>query len=340
MTIGDWPPRRAARGAWLCLAIAAACGGSSDADRPKGDGQDNTGDGPAAAEAPLPKISVAANDAMSPAPFDAAPSPDGKQVYYTALSSGDDGEPAPAVFTVAASGGAITRLAAGAPLVAPVNISVSLDGAQLYVADPAASAVFSLAASGGTPSPIAGTEGYAPRGLTVAKGADGREYLYFTGRTDDGAAGLFRIAGDGGAVETVASGEPFSDPAGVTVTAKGVAYVVETTAESATARVIRVENGSSKVFVEGIGIGFPAGITLTRDDAKLLVSGLDPATKRDVVYFVATSDASITRVTKTVGEFHEPAGLHRAHNADVFAWADSEANDTGTVYVLTPGKDN
>ena len=109
MTIGDWPPRRAARGAWLCLAFAAACGGSGDSDRPKGEDHETrehrTGDSPPGADAPDPKITVAANDAMSPAPFDATPSPDGKQVYYTALSSSDDGEPAPAVFAVAASGG-------------------------------------------------------------------------------------------------------------------------------------------------------------------------------------------------------------------------------------------
>jgi hypothetical protein len=48
------------------------------------------------------------------------------------------------------------------------------------------------------------------------------------------------------------------------------------------------------------------------------------------------SDKKISRLTKTVGQFHEPAGLHRAHDADVFAWADSQANASGTVYVLTP----
>ena len=36
----------------------------------------------------------------------------------------------------------------------------------------------------------------------------------------------------------------------------------------------------------------------------------------------------------TMEQFAESAGLHRAHDAEVYAWADSEANGTGTVYVL------
>jgi DNA-binding beta-propeller fold protein YncE len=334
MPIRTWPPRVATRGAWLWLALAAACG-SSDSDRPK------SGEKPAMpaqeeGDAPALNISVAANDAMSPAPLDATPSPDAKQIYYTALGRDENGEPAPSVFSVAASGGEITRLAVGEPLIAPVNISISLDGTRLFIADPAASAVFTLPASGGTPSVLMGTEGYAPRGLTVAKAKDGREYLYFTGRTvETEEAGLFRLEASGGALESVAVGAPFADPAGVAVDSAGVAYVVETSSEAATARVIRVERGTPSTFAEGIGIGFPAGITLTRDDATVLVSGLDPATKRDVVYFVNTSDKQITRLTKTVGQFHEPAGLHRAHDADVFAWADSQANRDGTVYMLT-----
>lgn len=341
MSIRTWPPRLAmARGAWLWLALAAACG-SNDSDRPKGDEKIGTpvqGDPGDAPEAPALNISVAANDAMSPAPLDATPSPDGKQIYYTALGSDENGEPAPGVFSVAASGGEITRLAVGEPLIAPVNVSISLDGERLFIADPAASAVFTLSTTGGVPSAVAGTEGYAPRGLTVAKDKAGREYVYFTGRAlDTQEAGLFRLDAGGGATESVASGAPFADPAGVAVDAAGVAYVVETASEDATARVIRVERGTPSTFVDGIGIGFPAGITLTRDDATVLVSGLDPETKRDVVYFVSVSDKQITRLTKTVGQFHEPAGLHRAHDADVFAWADTQANNKrGTVYVLTP----
>jgi hypothetical protein len=345
MQTTNQPLRRLlAHGALLVIALWTGCGGDAmSAPAPK-PGDNRMGREPetppetpetAPDEVPAPSISVAANSPMTRSPLDATPSPKGERVYYTALG-GEPGESQPGVFSVAADGGGdIRTLAMGEPLTAPVNISVSLDGKLLFVADPAAGAVFTLPAEGGTPAVLAGTEGYAPRGLVAAKDPDKREYLYFTGRAPDTqAAGLFRIQPAGGAVETLASGEPFGDPAGVAVDAKGVAYVVETAAESATARVIRVEGGKSSSFAESIGIGFPAGITLTRDDKTVLVSGLDPATKRDVVYFVDTASKDIKRLTETVGQFHEPAGLHRAHDADVFAWADSQANDDGTVYLL------
>ncbi|HKU37833.1 MAG TPA: hypothetical protein VJR89_06795, partial [Polyangiales bacterium] len=334
--------RFVAHGALLVIALAG-CGGDdaspSTTDKPR----DNTAAGhtpppdpePAENEAPEPIISVAASDQSTRSPLDATPSPNGARVYYTAFG-GAEGESQPGVFAVAADGGEIQTLALGEPLTAPVNISVSLDGKQLFVADPAASAVFSLPSGGGTPSVLAGTEGYAPRGLVVAKAPDKREYLYFTGRAPDSqAAGLFRMQAGGGAVETVASGEPFADPAGVVVDSRGVAYVVETSPETSTARVIRVANGETSTFAEHIGIGFPAGITVTHDDTTVLVSGLDPDTKRDVVYFVDAASKAISRLTKTVGMFNQPAGLHRAHDADVFAWADSEARDHGSVYLLT-----
>jgi DNA-binding beta-propeller fold protein YncE len=288
-------------------------------------------------EAPAPQIEVAANDSMSQAPFDATPSPDADRVYYTA-SAALDGEQQPGVFAVAANGGAIEMLAAGAPLTAPVNIAVSLDGKRLFVADPAANMVFTLPATGGTPSPLSGTEGYLPSGLAViALKGEQSEYLYFSGR-DPGSdqAGLFRVDSSGGQPTAIASGEPFSDPAGVAVAESGEAYVVETALGSATSQVIRVRGGRAEVFVSGIGIGYPAGITLTRDAKTLLVSGVDPASRHDLVYYVDAASAEIRTMTKTVGQFSDPAGLHRAHNADVFAWADSAANDTGTVYVLTP----
>lgn len=312
----------------LCLLALAACGGDA-VGKPSVTDQPEDPD-----EAPAPEIQVAANDADIRSPLDATPSPDGSRVYYTALSHAGP-EPTPGVFTVAANGGVVEPLALGEPLTAPVGISVSLDGSRLFIADPAANGVFGLAAGGGTPSLLAGTQGYAPAGLVISK--QGEEYLYFTGREpESGQPGLFRIASAGGVVEPIAVGAPFADPAGVAVDSRGDAYVVDAAAQGAAARVIRVRKGRASAFVEDIGVGFPAGITLTRDDSTVLVSGLDPATRRDVVYFVDSTSARIKRLSKTVGAFAEPAGLHRAHDADVFAWADSEANDTGTVYVLTP----
>jgi hypothetical protein len=321
-------------GRWLCVFGLLGCGATSkpSVEVPAKD----TGD------VKVPAINAAANDALIRAPLDATPSPKGERVYYTALKRGDDGEDVPGVFGVAADGsGGIDTLATGAPLAAPVGVSVSLDGSTLFIADAAAGAssrgaILSMPSSGGGADILAGTEGYTPAGLTIAK-VKQREYLYFTGHhPDSGAAGLFRIAASGGVAEAVGDGAQLDDPSGVAISASGDAYVVEAAVNEHAARVVRVHDGVSDTFLPDIGIGFPAGITLTRDDATLLVSGLDPASKHDVVYFVDMASKKLSRLTQTVGAFSEAAGLHRAHEADVFAWADSEANDTGTVYVLKP----
>jgi catechol 2,3-dioxygenase-like lactoylglutathione lyase family enzyme len=319
-------------GSLLWCLLLVACGRNDEPDEPRSpDTEPPKTESPSA---PTPEIRVAANDAMIRGPLDATPSPDGKRVFYTAVSHAT-GEPQPGVFGVAASGGEVQMIALGEPFVAPASISISLDGSTLFVADPAAGAIFRLPADGGTPSVLSGTGGYAPAGLVVAK-VD-TEYVYFTGRNPaQTEAGLFRVASEGGNVDTVASGAPFQDPAGVAIDSRGDAYVIETGPDNASAQVVRVRKGVATTFVDGIGVGFPAGVTLTHDDATLLVSGLDPQTRRDVVYFVDTASAEIAHLTDTVGAFAEPAGLHRAHDADVFAWADSEAREYGTVFVLEP----
>ena len=76
-------------------------------------------------------ISPAANDKQFTAPFDATPDPDGKFIYFTAISVTDG----PAVFKVGADGQGLTKLFAGAPLVSPFGISISDDGKTLVIAD-------------------------------------------------------------------------------------------------------------------------------------------------------------------------------------------------------------
>jgi DNA-binding beta-propeller fold protein YncE len=323
-------------GRWLCGLWLVGCSASS--------GKPASSAAPAQApgEVTAPAISVAAHDSAIRAPFDATPSPKGDRVYYTALKRADDGEDLPGVFSVAADGsGDIETLSEGAPLTAPVGVSISLDGSQLFVADTATGsssrgAILTLPSSGGSASPLAGTEGYAPAGLAIAKVKD-QEYLYFTGRDPERAAGgLFRVAASGGVAEAGADGGAFDDPSGVTISAKGDAYVVDASIDEHAARVLRVHEGKAESFVADLGIGFPAGITLTHDESTLLVSGVDPTSKHDVVYFVDVASRKLSRLTKTVGAFAEAAGLHRAHDADVFAWADSQADSSGTVYLLKP----
>jgi hypothetical protein len=323
-------------GRWLCGLWLAGC--SASTSKPASSAEPAQ----APSEVTAPTISVAAHDSAIRAPFDATPSPKGERVYYTALKRRDDGEDVPGVFSVAADGSAdIQTLIEGPPLTAPVGVSISLDGSRLFIADTATGpssrgAILTLSSAGGSASPLAGTEGYAPAGLAIAKVKD-QEYLYFTGHAPDSVAGgLFRIAASGGVAEAVAAGAAFDDPSGVTISAKGDVYVVEAAVDQHAACVVRVHDGKAERFVSNLGVGFPAGITLTHDDSTLLVSGVDPTSKHDVVYYVDVASGKLSRLTKTVGAFAEAAGLHRAHDVDVFAWADSEANASGTVYVLKP----
>ena len=78
-----------------------------------------------------------------------------------------------------------------------------------------------------------------------------------------------------------------------------------------------------------------AAVPLSADDKTLFVSGLDSGSGTDVVYKVTLDGMNVEEAfTSTIGEFYESAGLHRARQTNVFAWADSRAGKTGTVYVL------
>ncbi len=292
-----------------------------------------------------PSIAQVANDPSAQLPVDATPSPDGKDVYFIASSkvTEEDGIGAvrqPGIYKVSAAGGPVTKLFQGEPLVAPFGITVSNDGQTLYIADFGAvtsedrsdGAVYSLSVGGGTPTVLAGTEGLAPGGVEV-----GGESLYITGRKD-GKAGLFKTGFTGGAVSPVATGPMFSDPGGVAVARDGTAYVVDTGSAmhtSAFASVVKVfADGRSEVVSEGLQVGAPAGIALSKDEKTIYVSGFDTEKGTDVVFTIDAASHAMESFTDTIADFGASAGLHRARNVDVFAWADSQANGHGTVYVL------
>ena len=283
----------------------------------------------------------------APNPFDATPDPDGKNVYFTAV----DPTAGAGVFKVPVGGGAATTVHAGAPFVAPFGIATSTDGNTLYVADPGSEytdsagaaqdggQVFSLSPSGGTPASIMGTTGYSPRGLEV-RAQDGTDEIYFSGRDSSGVPGVFKVATGGGTPSAIASGSPFVDPSGVAVSAAGDVYVADTTnAESRTANVIVVKGGVASVLASDLRVGYPVGIALAQGDGTLFVSGLNPETLNDLVLASDIGSKAVSRYEgspeNNIGMFQEPAGLHRAKQANVFAWADSKANAGGTVYTLT-----
>jgi DNA-binding beta-propeller fold protein YncE len=324
------------------LAAAGAtvgCSGNSTKNPVAGDDGGPGDDGGGLGNGQIGTIQKAANDNTFSSPFDATPSPDGKTVYFTAIGSDGTG----GVFSTSASGGAATRLDTGNVLVSPFGIAVSPDGKELYVADPAADddtknlygAIFVLPTAGGTPTVLGGTQGLVPRSVVVS--AD--QHLYFTGGASaKSVPGVYQTALSGGMPTTIAKGMPFVAPSGIAVAKSGDIYVVDAVASvSSLASVIVVHGGQATELVPDLGVGYPAGCALVQDESALLVSGLDPATGKDVVYRVSPLDMApqVSSFNKTIGAYSEPAGLHRALGADIYAWADSRANNTGTVYVLS-----
>lgn len=321
----------------VALSLLAALSGCGSEDKPSSLPEPSA---PLDGDSPWPVVEgpplrMAASDDAVRAPLDATPSPDGERVYYLALSDDQAG-----VFSVAEAGAEIETIALGAPLIAPVGISVSIDGEQLFIADSGVAsdagvgAIMVLPSGGGQASVLAGTAGYLPRGVVVAEVA-GAEHVYFTGLDrSSGKHGLFRVAPQGGDVEVLASGEPFVDPAGVTITAGGAAYVIDALGAGAAAGVIRVQDGAAERVVADIGVGFPAGIASTRDGEAVLVSGLDPRSRRDRVFVMSTESLEVSVIEDTFDQLVGAAGLHRAHQRDVFAWADTGKDRVGAVYTL------
>jgi hypothetical protein len=312
------------RALWLASLAVVAIGCSSS----------SKGSSPPPAPFSLGNINPAANDPSALSPFDATPDLTGQNVYFTAV-----GANGPGVFTVPAKGGTPTPLAVGAPFVTPLSIALSSDGQTLFIADPGADtatgeagAVFSVPVGGGMPSEVAGTDGMVPRGLEVAG-----DQLYFTGTGSDGKPGLFKMPVAGGGLATLASGATFHEPSGVAIDKAGNVYVVDAASPmSQSARIVLVPpSGSPSTYVDQIAVGYPAGIVLNQAESVILVSALDTGTGTDAVLVIDVASKNVTEMTAGIDKFVEPAGLHRAHGADVFAWADSTANKTGTVYVLS-----
>jgi DNA-binding beta-propeller fold protein YncE len=321
-------------GACLGLVAVTGCKSGDDDDGP---------DAPVLGNGTIGTIAPAAHDeAAFTAPLDATPSPDGTEVYFTARNADGAG-----VFKAAASGGGITPLHVGDPFAGPVNITVSTDNQMLFVADPGATvgeadegAIWMVPTLGGTPTVLAGTAGHSPRGITVVN-ENGGDQIYFTGNTpgEEKFPAVFRISASGGTPEILFKGEPLSDPNGIAVTKQGSVYVVDNAAgdiSAGSARVIAVVDGGADIVAEGLKVGFPAGIALSQDETVALISAIDPEKRTDLVVRLNLATKEQTNFSSGIDSFEEAAGLHRAANAEAYAWCDSRADGSGTVYVLTP----
>jgi len=294
------------------------------------------------------QIAPGANGGFTDA-FDATPNANGSAVFFTAVDMAGN----PGVFKQdICAMGAPTAIYTGGVFEAPFGIAISTDDKTLFVVDPSAEEdptnaakdkgiLFSLSAAGGmAPTPLVAS--VAPRGVTVVA-ENNVDQVYFTGIDKaNQLPGVFKVAASGGAVTTIAEGAPFNDPGGVAVAANGDVYVVDTSGSgSSLGNIILVpKGGAAAEFVADLQVGFPAGLALMKDDSTILVSGLNPGATSDVVFEVTVASKAVSPKTfGTIDVFAEAAGLHRAHNMDVFAWADSKATPaglmgTGTVFVI------
>jgi hypothetical protein len=75
-------------------------------------------------------------------------------------------------------------------------------------------------------------------------------------------------------------------------------------------------------------------VALTADEGFLFVSSIDPALETDTIARIKLDTKDVDFLSQGIDQFTESAGLHRAKNADSYAWADSTANKTGTVFTV------
>ena len=298
----------------------------------------------------LSSVNLVGHPELFDTPWDATPDPDGQQIYFTATGQAGSG-----VFGVPFAGGATRAVAVGDPFVAPRGLAISTDGQQLYVADPEAAGadgrtgrIFVVPAAGGAPAALAGTAGTAPRGLEVVR-EGGADVLYFSGvDASSGQPAVMKVAVAGtGAVSVIASGAPLKEPVGVAVSKGGVVYVADRLASgNDLGSVFRITGATVESIASNVRLGKPVvGATLTLDESTLLVSALAADRDSAQVLLIAVPGLEKGIVNKVIEANTGSGGVHRAHNRNVFAWADSTVGlgrqrgggaSQGGVYALAP----
>jgi len=266
-------------------------------------------------------------------PWDAAPNPDGTIFYFT-TSSG--------VFSVPAGGGEVETLSQ--TMVSPFGIAVSTDGETIYVADPwaagpAGNAIYAIPAAGGDPVAVGGTSGTSPRGLDVVN-ENGADFIYYTGvDPSNGQPAVLKVLAEGGWNSVaIVSGAPLVDPSGIAVTNHSAIYVLDRLASGGgLGSVFHIDGPVFEPVATGIRTGAQlAGIALSQAEDRLLVSQLDAdaGTAQVLLINLINMDTSIVEAVINVNT--SAGGLHRAYNADIFAWLDSGGDDgRGQVYRIT-----
>lgn len=265
-------------------------------------------------------------------PTDAVASPDGKTFYFAAI----DDQKEPAIFqTPSAPGSTAQALAIGAPLASPMGLVMSCDGANLFVADLAATnaddtqigAVLTLPVSGGVVADLGATGIERPAGLAMA--ADCKT-LYITGRTTDGRPGLFSLPIEGGAASIVYAGEPLVSPTGLHIDKDGVSWVMDHRAHGANGQgvlfAIPADGSAANEVASDLRMGTPGGVSLTAGGGTAVM----PTRDREGLSQLTTVNIATGESTQlATPDITDPAGLRTARGAGVFALVDSEG---GAIY--------
>jgi DNA-binding beta-propeller fold protein YncE len=287
-------------------------------------------------------------------PLDSVPAPDAQVIYFTA-----NGSSGPAVYKVASTGGDVTAVAAGAPLVAPWGLSISTDGQTLYVADLGGeqssdgNVIFALPAGGGTPTRLETTAGSRPNVPEVVS-ENGVDMLYYSGfDPSDQQPAIFKLnPAQAEAPVVVFKGTPLVWPSGVAVTKSGAVYVVDMgAAGDERGAVFRIQGDVTEKLADQLRTsGWIAGAALTLDESILLVSNLHAEKGTAQVLAINLATGELGLINKGIANNTGAGGVHRAHRLNQFSWADitptlpirprppflaSAPDDGGGVYSLT-----
>lgn len=291
----------------VLILLLAACGSVSEPTSSSSTPTVVLGDGT------IKNIALATQSGDFHDALDSTPDLNGTTIYFTATGPHGKG-----VFQVPASGGKATEVFTGSPFVAPRCLVLSLDGQQIYVADPGAGnggAIFALSIHGGSPTIVRGSNQTAPQNLDVVK-QGGQETIYFTGKEkSSGMPAILKLPVQGAdTASVVIKGSPLVAPDGIVVTQSGALYVADRSATGAdSGQIFKVEGGSIKVIVDKIHTGNPAGIALSPDESLLLVSAHQSNSVYDQVLLVDLATLQTRSITNVVGENQNAAGLHASH---------------------------